>query len=79
MKKIELIKNTDKEFPQNLLNIEKSPKELYIIGNKKLLNKIVIMKNALIWTLLWEQEIAHLMEQNAQKDLQKIFQKIIYA
>ncbi len=39
MKKIELIKNTDKEFPQNLLNIEKSPKELYIIGNKKLLNK----------------------------------------
>lgn len=39
MKNIELIKNTDKEFPQNLLNIEKSPKELYIMGNKKLLNK----------------------------------------
>ena len=39
MKKIELIKNIDKEFPQNLLNIEKSPKELYIMGNKKLLNK----------------------------------------
>ena len=39
MRGIELIKNTDKEFPQDLLNIEKSPKELYIIGNKELLNK----------------------------------------
>ena len=39
MKKIELIKNSDKEFPQELLSIKDSPKELYIIGNKKLLNK----------------------------------------
>ena len=34
MKKIELIKNSDKEFPQELLSIKDSPKELYIIGNK---------------------------------------------
>lgn len=39
MKKIELIKNSDKEFPQELLSIKDPPKELYIIGNKKLLNK----------------------------------------
>lgn len=39
MKKIELIKNSDKEFPQELLSIKNPPKELYIIGNKKLLNK----------------------------------------
>lgn len=39
MKKIELIKNLDKEFPQELLSIKDPPKELYIIGNKKLLNK----------------------------------------
>ena len=39
MKKIELIKNSDKEFPQKLLSIKDPPKELYIIGNKKLLNK----------------------------------------
>ena len=39
MEKIELIKNSDKEFPQELLSIKDSPKELYIIGNKKLLNK----------------------------------------
>lgn len=42
MKKIELIKNTDKEFPQRLLNIKDPPKELYIIGNKKLLSKTAI-------------------------------------
>ena len=35
MKKIELIKNSDKEFPQELLSIKDPPKELYIIGNKK--------------------------------------------
>ena len=54
MKKIELIKNTDKEFPQNLLNIEKSPKELYIIGNKKLLN--VFISNVIVKEFLWASE-----------------------
>lgn len=39
MKEIELIKNTNKEFSQELRNIEECPKELYVIGNKKLLNK----------------------------------------
>lgn len=39
MKEIELIKSTDKEFSQELLSIKNFPKELYIIGNKKLLNK----------------------------------------
>lgn len=39
MKEIELIKNTNKEFSQELRNIQECPKELYVIGNKKLLNK----------------------------------------
>ena len=39
MKEIELIKSTDKEFSKELLSIKNFPKELYIIGNKKLLNK----------------------------------------
>lgn len=39
MKEIKLIKNTNKEFSQELRNIEECPKELYVIGNKKLLNK----------------------------------------
>lgn len=39
MKEIELIKNTNKEFSQELRNIEECPKELYVIGNKKLLKK----------------------------------------
>lgn len=39
MKEIELIKNTNKEFSQELRNIEECPKKLYVIGNKKLLNK----------------------------------------
>ena len=39
MKKTKIIKNTDKKFPKKLLEIEKPPKQLYIIGNDKLLNK----------------------------------------
>lgn len=39
MKKIELIKSANEEFSQELRNIEECPKELYVIGNKKLLNK----------------------------------------
>ena len=39
MREIKLIKNTDKEYPKRLLEIENAPKELYIIGNEKLLNK----------------------------------------
>ena len=41
MREIKLIKNTDKEYPKRLLEIENAPKELYIIGNEKLLNKVV--------------------------------------
>ena len=39
MKKIKIIKNTDKKFPKKLLEIEKPPEQLYIIGNDKLLNR----------------------------------------
>ncbi len=39
MKKIKIIKNTDKKFPKKLLEIKEPPKQLYIIGNDKLLNR----------------------------------------
>lgn len=39
MKKVKIIKSTDKKYPKKLLEIEDYPKELYVLGNEKLLNK----------------------------------------
>lgn len=39
MRKIKIIKSTDKKYPSKLLEIKDHPKELYVIGNEKLLNK----------------------------------------
>lgn len=39
MREIKLIKCTDSNYPQKLLEIENYPKELYVIGNEKLLEK----------------------------------------
>ncbi|MDO5556060.1 MAG: DNA-processing protein DprA [Clostridia bacterium] len=39
MKEIKIIKSTDEQYPQKLLQIKDYPKKLYIIGNEKLLNK----------------------------------------
>lgn len=36
--KIEKIKIDDKDYPQTLRKIENPPKQLYVIGNKELLN-----------------------------------------
>lgn len=38
MRKIYEINKNDKEFPQNLLKIQKCPQKLYVMGNVKLLN-----------------------------------------
>lgn len=38
MNKIYEINKNDKEFPQNLLKIQKCPPKLYVMGNVKLLN-----------------------------------------
>ncbi len=39
MEKIKILKSTDKKYPLKLLEIKDYPKELYVIGNEKLLNK----------------------------------------
>ena len=39
MRKIRLIKITDKKYPKKLLQIDDPPEQLYVIGNDKLLNK----------------------------------------
>ena len=39
MKKIKIFKSTDKKYPSKLLKIKDYPKELYVLGNEKLLNK----------------------------------------
>ena len=39
MREIKLIKYTDSNYPKKLLEIENYPKELYVIGNEKLLEK----------------------------------------
>ena len=39
MKKIKILKSTDKKYPSKLLKIKDYPKELYVLGNEKLLNK----------------------------------------
>lgn len=39
MKNIKIIECTNKEYPQKLLEIKDYPKQLYTIGNYKLLNK----------------------------------------
>ena len=39
MKKIKILKSTDKNYPSKLLKIKDYPKELYVLGNEKLLNK----------------------------------------
>lgn len=38
MRKIYEINKNDKNFPQNLLKIQKCPQKLYVMGNVKLLN-----------------------------------------
>ncbi len=38
MSKIYEINKNDKEFPQNLLKIQKCPQKLYVMGNVKILN-----------------------------------------
>ncbi len=38
MNKIYEINKDDKEFPQNLLKIQKCPQKLYVMGNVKILN-----------------------------------------
>lgn len=39
MKEIKIIKKDDKLYPENLLKIKKPPKQLYVIGDERLLNK----------------------------------------
>lgn len=39
MRKIKIIDSMDKKYPSKLLEIKDHPKELYVIGNEKLLNK----------------------------------------
>lgn len=39
MSKYKIIKMTDKKYPKKLLEINDAPKELYLMGNDKLLNK----------------------------------------
>lgn len=38
MRKVYEINKNDKEFPQNLLEIQKCPSKLYVMGNLKILN-----------------------------------------
>lgn len=38
MNKVYEINKNDKDFPQNLIKIQKCPQKLYVIGNVKLLN-----------------------------------------
>lgn len=38
MSKVYEINKNDKEFPQNLLEIQKCPSKLYVMGNLKILN-----------------------------------------
>lgn len=39
---MKIIKIKDKEYPQNLLNIYDPPKQLYVLGNEKILNEFGI-------------------------------------
>ena len=39
MKEIKIIKKEDKEYPKNLLKINNSPEQLYVLGDESLLNK----------------------------------------
>ena len=39
MNNIKIIKSTDENYPKRLLEIKNYPKQLYVVGNDKLLNK----------------------------------------